>query len=288
MQIFGMKEDDALEDKLVTRQIERAQRKVIYEQRNELLEAGDVGETAADIRNDVIGEVCRRFVPENSIDEQWDLPALERTLESDFTIKVELRKLAEGGAEVTADQIADQVREAADRHFREKEAQVGSEIMRALEKHVMLSVLDSQWKDHLASMDYLRQGIHLRGYAQKQPKQEFKREAFELFEQMLGRVKYEMTQMLARVRIRSEEEVAALEAEQQRRHERAPVEYQHAEANGFAAPEPESAALAAGVHAGLQAQTVAQVSRETPKVGRNDPCPCGSGKKYKQCHGRLG
>jgi preprotein translocase subunit SecA len=172
-----------------------------------------------------------------------------------------------------------------DRHFREKEAQVGSEVMRQLEKHLMLQVLDAQWKDHLASMDYLRQGIHLRGYAQKQPKQEFKREAFELFEQMLGKFKTELTTILSRVRIRSEEEVARLEQEQQARQQRAALQFQHQDAGGLGVDE--EAAQVQAAEAAAFAAGQAQVTRDAPKVGRNDPCPCGSGKKYKQCHGRL-
>ncbi|MBP8177308.1 MAG: preprotein translocase subunit SecA, partial [Xanthomonadales bacterium] len=309
MQVFGMKEDDALEDRLVTRQIERAQRKVeahnfdlrkhlldyddvasdqrkvIYEQRNELLEATDVSETLAGIRSDVVEGICQKHVPENSIDEQWDLEGLERALETDLGIKVDVKRHVEGKEEVPATAIWAGVQSDVERHFREKEAMVGGEVMRQLERHVLLSVLDGQWKDHLASMDYLRQGIHLRGYAQKQPKQEFKREAFELFGQLLDRVKTEVVTLLARVRIRTEDEVAALEEQQQQRQQRAAMQFQHAEASGFAAEgaEPAEPAPSRAPLGGPSAPLV----RDTPKVGRNDPCPCGSGKKYKQCHGRL-
>ena len=309
MQVFGMKEDDALEDRLVTRQIERAQRKVeahnfdlrkhlldyddvasdqrkvIYEQRNELLEATDVSETLAGIRSDVVEGICQKHVPENSIDEQWDLEGLERALETDLGIKVDVKRHVEGKEEVLATAIWAGVQSDVERHFREKEAMVGGEVMRQLERHVLLSVLDGQWKDHLASMDYLRQGIHLRGYAQKQPKQEFKREAFELFGQLLDRVKTEVVTLLARVRIRTEDEVAALEEQQQQRQQRAAMQFQHAEASGFAAEgaEPAEPAPSRAPLGGPSAPLV----RDTPKVGRNDPCPCGSGKKYKQCHGRL-
>jgi preprotein translocase subunit SecA len=167
--------------------------------------------------------------------------------------------------------------------FREKEAMIGSEVMRGLEKHVMLSVLDNGWKDHLSNMDYLRQGIYLRGYAQKQPKQEFKREAFELFEGMLERIKHEIIQLLARVRIRSEDEVEAMEQQQRQQAEaqaRA-MQFQHAEAGGFAPAEGEPVADADGFI------PPTPMHRDSPKVGRNDPCPCGSGKKFKQCHGKL-
>jgi preprotein translocase subunit SecA len=183
--------------------------------------------------------------------------------------------------------VLDYVLTGADRMFREKEAMIGSEVMRGLEKHVMLSVLDNGWKEHLASMDYLRQGIYLRGYAQQQPKQEFKREAFELFQVMLGRIKHEIIQMLARVRIRSEDEVEQMELEQRRRAEEQAraMQFQHAETAGFSAPD-----LPADPGAGAQApMPILQtpMHRDAPKVGRNDPCPCGSGKKYKQCHGKL-
>src|SRR5690242_2296665 len=218
MRMFGMKEDDAIQDKMVSRQIEKAQRKVeahnfdirkhllefddtandqrkvIYQQRNELLDSESVAETIVDVRRDVVNEMVRRFVPADSVDEQWDLAGLERELESEFGLNVYLKGWLEGKQEADATEVLDYVQESVERMFREKEAMVGSEVMRALEKHVMLSVLDNAWKEHLASMDYLRQGIYLRGYAQKQPKQEFKREAFELFELMLERVKHEIIQ----------------------------------------------------------------------------------------------
>ncbi len=314
MKAFGMKEDDALEDRLVTRQIERAQRKVeahnfdirknlleyddvandqrkvIYEQRNELLEAADIAETVSNLRRDVTAAACQRFVPPDSVDEQWDIDGLERAFESDYAIKLDARRHL-GKEEIPPESLWEHVAEDVERHFREKEAQVGSEVMRALEKHLMLSVLDSQWKDHLANMDYLRQGIHLRGYAQKQPKQEYKREAFELFEQMLDRVKTEFVSLLSRVRIRSEAEVEALEREQQARQQRAPMNFQHESAGDYGvddeARQVQLAAAAAGGVLPAATGDAAPAGREGPKVGRNDPCPCGSGKKYKQCHGKL-
>jgi preprotein translocase subunit SecA len=306
MAFLGMKEDDAIEDRLVSRQIEKAQRKVeahnfdirknlldfddvnndqrkvIYEQRNELLDTEEVGETVANIRDDVVTELVQQYVPAASVDQQWDIPGLQRALESELGLSVDLPKLIEEREELTAEDIAAHVVEAAVALFAQKEAQVGPELMRALEKHVMLTVLDGSWKEHLARMDYLRQGIHLRGYAQKQPKQEYKREAFELFSEMLEKVKREVTTMLARVRIRSEEEVAALEAEERRRAEAGAqrMKFQHESAGGLGADEE-----AAQVQAELAAHTPV---RAEPKVGRNDPCPCGSGKKYKHCHGQLG
>ncbi|MBA8882543.1 preprotein translocase subunit SecA [Dokdonella fugitiva] len=309
MRMFGMKEDDAIQDRMVSRQIEKAQRKVeahnfdirkhllefddtandqrkvIYQQRNELLDSADVAETIGIIRQDVIADVVRRYVPADSVDEQWNLAGLETELASEFGLQAGLRQWLDQQDDADADDVLEYVQQLVDRLFREKEAMLGSEVMRGLEKHVMLSVLDNGWKEHLASMDYLRQGIYLRGYAQKQPKQEFKREAFELFEGMLGRIKFEIVQLLARVRIRSEQEVEALEQQQRRQAEmqaRA-MQFQHAEAAGFGAGDQPAEADPA---AAMPNVGVPQL-RDAPKVGRNDPCPCGSGKKYKQCHGKL-
>ena len=311
MRFAGMKDEEAIESKMVSKQIANAQRKVeahnfdirknlleyddvandqrkvIYEQRNELLEASDVRETVEALREDVLRAVCARHVPPESVDDVWDLPALERELESDFTIRVDLQKLHREHEDLAAEQVWQHVLDAADRHFREKEAQIGSEVARMLERHMMLSVLDTQWKDHLANMDYMRQGIHLRGYAQKQPKQEFKMEAFRLFEQMLEKVKVEVATTLARVRLRSEEELAQIELEQRMQQQRAPMKFQHPDAGNYGVEEEAQQVQALRDQSAMMAATPAQVVRDAPKVGRNDPCPCGSGKKYKQCHGRL-
>ncbi|HEY9133414.1 MAG TPA: preprotein translocase subunit SecA, partial [Dyella sp.] len=303
MRMFGMKEEDALEDRMISRQIEKAQRKVeqhnfdirkhllefddvandqrkvIYAQRDELLETDDVSATIADIREDVMDNLVRRYVPAHSIDEQWDIQGLDRELESEFGVRADVRHWLERQSEADDATVLEYVRESVEKLFKDKEQQIGTEPMRQLEKHIMLSVVDNAWKEHLASMDYLRQGIYLRGYAQKQPKQEFKRESFELFSSMLDRIKAEVVQMLARIRIRSEEEVAAMEAEQQRLAERL---QQQMQATGGGAPRT------------LDAPEIPMpviehevVQREGPKVGRNDPCPCGSGKKFKHCHGQL-
>ncbi len=298
MRLMGMKEDDVIEDRLVSRQIEKAQRKVeahnfdirknlldfddvnndqrkvIYAQRDELLDAESVKDNIDGIRGDVIYDLVARFVPPNSVDEQWDLPGLQATLESDLGVQMDLVGLFRQHEELDAEGIAQAVAAHIEQHFEQKEAAVGAETMRALEKHVMLTVLDQSWKEHLARMDYLRQGIYLRGYAQKQPKQEYKKEAFELFSEMLENVKREVIQLLSRVRIRSEEEVAAMEAlERQQAEARLQMsQFQHQDNGGYSADEE-----AADVQAALA----------EPKVGRNDPCPCGSGKKYKHCHGQL-
>jgi preprotein translocase subunit SecA len=297
MRLMGMKEDDVIEDRMVSRQIEKAQRKVeahnfdirknlldfddvnndqrkvIYAQRDELLDAESVKENIDGIRGDVIYDLVTRFVPANSVDEQWDLPGLQATLHAELGVEMDVVGLVKQHEELDAEGIAQKVIEFMDEHFAQKEVSVGVETMRALEKHVMLTVLDQSWKEHLARMDYLRQGIYLRGYAQKQPKQEYKKEAFELFSDMLENVKREVILMLSRVRIRSEEEVAAMEAlERQQAEARLKMsQFQHQDNGGYSADEEAEQALASG----------------EVKVGRNDPCPCGSGKKYKHCHGQL-
>ncbi|GGA85003.1 protein translocase subunit SecA [Arenimonas soli] len=310
MRGMGMKEDDVIESGLVSKQIQNAQRKVeahnfdirknlldfddvandqrkvVYQQRNELLEADSVNDAINAIREDVLAETVRRFVPAESVDEQWDLPGLERSLADEFGITVDLQGPATREEAIDDERILALALEAGEKLFADKEAQLGDEMMRHLEKHLMLNVLDQNWKEHLARMDYLRQGIHLRGYAQKQPKQEYKRESFELFTEMLDKVKQEVVSLLARVRIRSEEEVAAMEAaERQRAAAQAnKMQFQHPETGGYGTEDEaeQAQAMAAQGHGVL-----APATREGPKIGRNDPCPCGSGKKYKQCHGKL-
>ncbi|MCR6497349.1 preprotein translocase subunit SecA [Thermomonas sp. S9] len=300
MERMGLKEDDIIESPLVTRQIANAQRKVeahnfdirknlldfddvnndqrkvIYQQRNELLEADSIQENIEGIRRDVVADTVARFVPPESIDEMWDLPGLEAELAAEFGLQLDLVGLQKGREELDAGQVLEFVQEAMDALFAEKEAQTGSETMRMLEKHVMLNVLDQNWKEHLARMDYLRQGIHLRGYAQKQPKQEYKREAFELFSELLERVKREVISLLARIRVRSEQEVAEAEAQERARAEAVArqMQFQHPDMGGLGADEEA---------ADVQLQRLIASGR----IGRNDPCPCGSGKKFKHCHGQL-
>ncbi len=302
MQIFGMKDDDALEDRMVSRQIEKAQRKVeahnfdvrkslleyddvandqrkvIYSQRNELLEPNDIKDTVDSLRIDVVEGLARRFVPVNSIADQWDIPALEHALATDLGIQIDVKRHLDAHEDLEESTLVEKVQEDVDRYFREKEATMGSEFMRAVEKHFLLRVLDTQWRDHLANMDYLRQGIHLRGYAQKQPKQEYKREAFELFTQMLDRVKQETVTILARVRVQSEDEVTRMDQQQQAqaRQQQQSMAFQHPDTGSYGVDEEAE-----------QAQAMAAAAANLPKVGRNDPCPCGSGKKFKQCHGQL-
>ncbi len=308
MKLFGMKEHEALEDRMISRVIEKSQRKVeahnfdirkhllefddtandqrkvIYEQRNELLNSDDVSQNIGNIRFDVFAALCQRYVPADSVDEQWDVPGLDRELESSFGFKFDLKHWVEQQHDLDSHILRDHVIEEVERFFREKETTYGSEIMRAAEKFFLLQVLDQLWKEHLAAMDYLRQGIYLRGYAQVQPKQEFQREAFLLFRRMLEEVKAEVVQRLARIRIQSESEVAAMEEQQRRDADRRALEFQHAESANLAVA---GAGIALGGDAEPMPQSHTPVTRDQPKVGRNDPCPCGSGKKYKQCHGKL-
>ncbi len=307
MQKMGLKEDDIIESPLVTKQIANAQRKVeahnfdirknllefddvnndqrkvIYSQRNELLEAESIHDNVTGIRSDVVGEMVERFVPPNSVDDQWDLPGLQAELASEYGVQVDLVKMHADNEELDTTQIEDAVQENVAAMFADKEAQVGDDTMRMLEKHVMLNVLDQSWKEHLSQMDYLRQGIHLRGYAQKQPKQEYKKEAFELFSELLEKMKREVISLLARVRVRDENEIAQLEAAERTQAEAAArqMQFQHADMGGLGADE-EAADVVSPDGQGFE-----QTARAMPKIGRNDACPCGSGKKYKHCHGQL-
>ena len=303
---MGLKEDDIIESPLVTKQIANAQRKVeahnfdirknlldfddvnndqrkvIYAQRDELLEAESVKDNVDGIRTDVVGDLVERYVPANSVDDQWDLAGLEAELSSEYGVHLPLVRMHAEREELDAEEIEAKVQDAVAELFAGKEAQVGGETMRMLEKHVMLNVLDQNWKEHLGRMDYLRQGIHLRGYAQKQPKQEYKKEAFELFSELLEKVKREVISLLARVRIRDEAEIAAAEAEERARAEAAArrMQFQHPDMGGMGADEEAAAVQAA-------AAQQAAYGEESQRIGRNDPCPCGSGKKYKHCHGQL-
>ena len=305
MQKLGMEDGEAIEHPWVTRAIENAQRKVeahnfdlrkhlldfddvandqrrvIYTQRNELMETEDIKDTIDGIREEVFDHLISQFIPPESIDEMWDTEGLERALEGDFGIEVPIRQWLDEDADLEETGLREKVMEVIDAHYQTKEEMTGSEVMRQFEKALMLSVLDQQWKEHLASMDYLRRGINLRAFAQKKPQQEFKREGFEMFTAMLDSMKYEVMKALARVRIRSADDVEAVD--QQRRRE-APMQFQHAEA--------QSATAGGGAQAGGGQQTgdlkPDTFVREGRKVGRNEPCPCGSGKKYKQCHGKLG
>jgi preprotein translocase subunit SecA len=248
------------------------QRRVIYQQRNELLESTDIADT---IRNMIVGlidETVKRHIPPESVEEQWDIPGLEVALASEFQMQAPVAEWLKSDPDITDSTVRDRLNDAALAQYASKEAQVGPELMRQFERSLMLQTLDQHWRDHLANLDHLRQGIHLRGYAQKNPKQEYKRESFELFSDMLDRIKQDVVKVVLTVQVRTPEDVQAVE-------EAPPVsnvKYQHAdydEALAATADDPPPAAV--------------PFVRAGGKVGRNDPCPCGSGKKYKHCHGRL-
>jgi len=258
------------------------QRKVIYQQRNELLEATEIGEMIQNLRNGVFTDVVHQYVPQESVEEQWDVPALQSTLAGEWHLEVPLAEMLEKESQLNDEDILERVLAAADAQYQAKVDIVGKEAFGGFERNVMLQSVDSHWREHLAALDHLRQGIHLRGYAQKNPKQEYKREAFELFGQMLDMIKNEVTRTVMTVRIQSREEIDAAEAAMAQSHVEN-VHYQHADFNPDAAPEELLAPTAAPSSSGLIEATV-QVG---VKIGRNDPCPCGSGKKYKACHGKL-
>ena len=248
------------------------QRKVIYQQRNEILESESVLAQITNLRRSSMEGVVRTWVPVESVEEQWDLPALERTLAEEWQVPVAVTALVERSDTITDDDVLQHVVAAADVVFEAKLAQVGSEQFNPFMRMVLLQAIDSHWREHLAALDYLRQGIHLRGYAQKNPKQEYKREAFELFSQLLDVVKMEVTRLLLTVRIQSQEQVAeAAQALELQASQLSNLTYTHPNGDGSVSQETDPATLVA----------------EVPRVGRNDPCPCGSGKKYKLCHGKL-
>ena len=303
MQKLGMEEGEAIEHPWVTRAIENAQRKVeghnfdirkqlldyddvandqrkvIYEQRNEIMATDDISDTIQTIRVDVVNGIIDVYVPPQSLDEQWDIPGLEEALEQ-LGVPLPVSSWLEEDHDLHEEVLRQRILEALEAAYAEKEALAGKKVMRHFEKAVMLQVVDSMWKEHLAAMDYLRQGIHLRGYAQKNPIQEYKLEAFELFAQLLNRIKTEVISILTRVRVRAEEDVQAVE---EQRRSNVAMHYEHAEAAAMAA-----AGGGGDVVADDQDQeTHTPYVREGRKVGRNEPCPCGSGKKFKQCHGRL-
>jgi len=299
MQKLGMEKGEAIEHPWVTRAIENAQRKVeahnfdirknlldfddvandqrrvIYAQRNELMEADDVHDYVEEMREEVFGDLIDRYIPADSVPDMWDAEGLEKSLEGEFGIEIPVRDWLAADDDLDEAGLRHRIKERVEAHYAEKEQQTGSEVMRQFEKAVMLNVLDQQWKEHLASMDYLRRGIHLRGFAQKKPQQEYKREGFEMFTEMLASMRFEVMKILARVQVRSEQDVAAVD--EQRRREQ-PMEYQHRAADAA------GASAAPGESAEAPAQPFV---REGRKVGRNEPCPCGSGKKYKHCHGRV-
>ncbi|HEY6093575.1 MAG TPA: preprotein translocase subunit SecA [Gallionellaceae bacterium] len=250
------------------------QRKVIYQQRNELLETGDISDTIAAMRDSVMDETVSEFIPPQSLEEQWDVAALERALHAEYQLALPLQQMLEQDKHLDEAGLRQRVMDAAAALYQGKVDRVGAEVMHGYERLVMLQSLDVHWREHLAALDHLRQGIHLRGYAQKNPKQEYKREAFDLFAGMLESIKRDVTQTLLNVQIRSEEDIAAAEAQAPQAPSN--VQYHHADYEEALGQDEENAQ-----------EGVKTFVRGGEKVGRNDPCPCGSGKKYKQCHGKL-
>src|SRR5450830_1741052 len=260
------------------------QRKVIYQQRNELLEAHDMTELMSSLRHGMFADLVRTFVPAESVEEQWDIPGLENTLANEWNLQVPLVNMAASEPSLTGEDILERVQQAVNLAYEAKVAIVGKESFAGFERSVMLQSIDTHWREHLAALDHLRQGIHLRGYAQKNPKQEYKREAFELFGSMLDEIKNEVVKQIMLVRIQSREEVEAAEAamaEQQAHLEN--VSYQHADYQPNATPEE----LLAPAPGEVAAADDPATTYNGVKVGRNDPCPCGSGMKFKACHGKL-
>ncbi|HZS80537.1 MAG TPA: preprotein translocase subunit SecA, partial [Herbaspirillum sp.] len=305
MERLKMPEGEPIEAGIVTRSIESAQRKVearnfdirkqlleyddvandqrkvIYQQRNALLEASDMSEMITSLRDGVFTELFRTHVPEESIEEQWDIPALEAALGNEWQLAVPLSAMLEAEPNLTDKELLERVLSAAEVAHDAKARVVGKEAFNSFERSVMLQSIDSHWREHLAALDHLRQGIHLRGYAQKNPKQEYKREAFELFAGMLDLIRNEVIKIVMTVRIENREAIQEAEEHMAQSHV-GNVHYQHADFDADTAPEE---LLAPMTHAGAGGKAAQLPVNGVPKVGRNDPCPCGSGKKYKQCHG---
>ena len=303
MDRLKMPDGEAIEAGIVTRSIESAQRKVearnfdvrkqlleyddvandqrkvIYEQRNNILDAADLSEVIAAMREDSFTDLVRQYVPPESVEEQWNLPALEKALQDDWQMPLSLRALVEGSQSITDDEILEKVVQSAHAIFNAKVELVGRENFTQFERAVLLQSFDSNWRDHLSALDYLRQGIHLRGYAQKQPKQEYKREAFELFRQMIDMVKNEVTKILMTVQVQSPTQLDQAAEDMEQRAERI--------ANVTYSSPTETGEVETVVDASTLRQAKAMPATPGVRVGRNDPCPCGSGKKYKHCHGKL-
>jgi preprotein translocase subunit SecA len=305
MQKLGMKENEVIEHTIVTKAVENAQRKVeghnfdirkallefddvaneqrkiIYQERDELMSATDIAETIKDILGDVFLHIVETFIPPRSLEEQWDIEGLEQQLQQDFNLKLPIKSWLNEEEALHEDSLKKRIIDAAQKFYQEREKEIEPQLMRQVEKSIMLQSLDSYWKEHLAAMDHLREGIHLRGYAQQNPKQEYKRESFKMFEKMLENIKYNVVSILFTIKIQTEDDVQAVEEERRKEAELKEINLIHEEVSTFAeekSPDPDS---------NLEKPPISPIVRNSPKVGRNDPCFCGSGKKYKQCHGKL-
>ena len=304
MQKLGMEEGEAIEHPWVTKAIENAQRKVegrnfdirkqlleyddvandqrkiIYKERNRLMDVDDIYENVESMRSDVVQEVIDRSIPPQSLEEQWDIDGLERELEAEFGLTFPVKQWLEEDGDLHEETLRERIQDNIVATYEQKVTDVGEPVMRHLEKAVTLQVLDAQWKEHLAAMDHLRQGIGLRGYAQKNPKQEYKREAFEIFDALLQNVKHDVVTLLSKLQVRTEGEIERMEAQQR---QRAP------KSMNFVHPDMDQSELTGETSDSAQPEVkpAQPFVRQGRKIGRNEPCPCGSGKKYKQCHGRL-
>jgi preprotein translocase subunit SecA len=307
MQALGLEKGEAIEHRMVSNAIEKAQRKVegrnfdmrkqlleyddvandqrqiVYQQRNELLETDDISDMLKAIRADVVGDVIVEYIPPQSLEEQWDITGLERRIATDFAVNLPIQTWLDEDRSVNEETLRDKILAAVETSYEAKCVIVGAD-MRKIERHIMLQVLDNLWKEHLATMDHLRHGIHLRAFAQKNPKQEYKREAFELFQEMLESLKHEVIRFLSHLRLQQDENAEALEAQRREEQAKRAMEFQHAKSSGLTMDEDEGEAANPASQAQAQPETFV---RDTRKVGRNEACPCGSGKKYKQCHGKL-
>jgi preprotein translocase subunit SecA len=303
MQKLGMGNGEAIEHPWVTRSIENAQRKVearnfdirkeilayddvandqrkvVYAQRNELMEAKEISEIITAIRQDVVNAIIDEFILPKTMIDQWDIQGLEARLQQEFNVAIPVADLLEQDKLLTEQGLRERIVDLLAQNHDEKGQKIGLDTLQHVEKSVMLQVLDHSWKEHLAAMDYLRQGIHFRGYAQKDPKQEYKRESFEMFTQLLDHIKYEVVSILSKVQVSQEKDVQAFDEQMQ---EPKNLQFEHASASAMSDYPAENAAQPQA-----QEPVIAPFIREEPKVGRNDPCPCGSGKKFKQCHGKL-
>jgi len=313
MQKLGMVEGEAIEHPWVTRAIENAQkkvegrnydirkqildyddvandqRKVIYGQRNDLMEAKDISDIVGAFRDDVVSSVVTQYIPEQTMEDQWDVAGLEGHLQQEFELTIPWQEMLEKDHSLQREDVIRLTQEKLVENWVQKESNISSDVMRNFEKSVVLQVLDSTWKEHLGAMDHLRAGIHLRGYAQRDPKQEYKRESFEMFVSMLDFVKYEVVGLLSKVQVNVEEDLQGFDEQRQEPQE---MNFEHADAESSLSESVEPAALDVGLMPPPQDQGVEEDAekpfvRDGRKVGRNDPCPCGSGKKFKQCHGKL-
>ncbi|WP_028302243.1 preprotein translocase subunit SecA [Oceanospirillum beijerinckii] len=302
MQALGMEKGEAIEHRMVSNAIEKARRKVegrnfdirkqlleyddvsndqrtvVYQQRDEVLKAESLADMIDSIRADVLNDAIDTYIPPQSMPEQWNISGLEQNLEAEFALRLPVQQWLDEDQGLYEETLREKILAELTQVYRAKEEHVGEETIRQFEKQVLLQVLDQRWKEHLAAMDHLRQGIHLRGYAQKNPKQEYKRESFELFQSMLSNIKHDVIRILSHVQVQQEADVEEMERRRREAEAAQQYSYQHAQSSGMSEEEQAE---------GQSDENGQPFVREGRKVGRNEPCPCGSGKKYKQCHGKL-